>query len=142
MADFEDRIFLGTGWAFPPKFDFETKQVKMVSAEADIEESLIILLSTMKNERVMLPEYGCDLVKFIFEEMDNTLYYFVVDLTKNAILLNEPRVDVEDVKLKVEVETVYIIVDYVIRYTNSRYNLVYPFYVNQGTNIDAHDKIY
>ncbi len=138
----EDSAFLGTGWAFPPKFDIETKKVKMVSAEEDIRESLIILLSTMKKERVMLPEYGCDLEKLIFEEIDNTMHHFIVDLIKNAIILNEPRIDMEDVTLKIEIAIIYITVVYVVRQTNTRYNLVYPFYINQGTNIDVHDRIY
>ena len=142
MSDSESNTILGTGWAFPPKFDFEAKKPIMVSAEEDIKESLIILLSTMKKERVMFPEYGCDLVKLIFEEIDNTMYYFIVDLIKNAIILNEPRVDIEDVKLTTGSESVLITIEYTIRLTNSRHNLVYPFYISQGTNIQSHDKIY
>lgn len=142
MSDLENSIFLGTGWAFPPKFDFYTKKVKMVSDEDDIKESLIILLSTMKKERVLLPEYGCDLEKLVFEEVDNTMHHFIIDLIKNAVILNEARVDVEDVKLKIEIGTIFITIEYTVRHTNSRYNLVYPFYINQGTNIEPHDKIY
>lgn len=142
MSDFENNTFLGKGWAFPPKFDFETKSPKMVSAEEDVKESLIILLSTMKNERVMYPDYGCDLVKMIFEEIDNTLHYYIIDLIKNAIIMHEPRIDVENIDLKTAIETVSITIDYIIRDTNSRHNLVYPFYISQGTNIDIHDKIY
>ena len=52
------------------------------------------------------------------------------------------RVDVEDVKLKIEIGTIFITIEYTVRHTNSRYNLVYPFYINQGTNIEPHDKIY
>jgi phage baseplate assembly protein W len=142
MNDFKNNTFLGKGWAFPPKFDFETKSPRMVYAEEDVKESLIILLSTMKNERVMFPDYGCDLVKMIFEEIDNTLHYYIIDLVKNAIIINEPRVDVENIDLKIETEAILITIDYTIRDTNSRHNLVYPFYINQGTNIDIHDKIY
>ena len=142
MSDFENNIFLGKGWAFPPKFDFATKSPSMVSAEQDVKESLIILLSTMKNERVMFPDYGCDLVKMIFEEIDNSLHYYIIDLIKNVILIHEPRVDVDYIDLKTEIESVLITIEYTIRDTNSRHNLVYPFYISQGTNIDIHDKIY
>ncbi len=114
----------------------------MVSAEEDIRESLVILLSTMKNERVMLPDYGCDLLKLLFEQMDNSLYYYIVDIIKKAILLDEPRVDVEHVDLEMEQEKVLISVEYVIRSTNTRHNLVYPFFIDQGTNIDRHDRVY
>ncbi|WP_452223628.1 GPW/gp25 family protein [Lacinutrix chionoecetis] len=142
MSELKPNIFLGTGWGFPPTFNFVTKKTNMVSAEEDIKESLFILLSTMKSERVMMPEYGCDLIKLVFEEMDNTLYHFTIDMVKNAIILNEPRVDVETVDLTIEADTLYVNVDYIIRDTNSRHNLVYPFYIGQGTNIESHDRIY
>ena len=78
----------------------------------------------------------------VFEEIDNTMNYFIIDLIKNAIIINEPRVDVNDIKLKSETESILITIEYTIRQTNIRHNLVYPFYISQGTNIDIHDKIY
>ena len=142
MDESKQKSFLGRGWAFPPTFDYVTKMPVMVTAEEDIRQSLIILLSTLKNERVMQPEYGSDLIKHIFDEMNNSLYHYLIDLIRNAILINEPRVDVDKIDLKMEVETIRIYINYTIRSTNSRHNLVYPFFIGEGTNIEAHERIY
>ena len=142
MEDIEKKMFLGTGWSFPPKFDFELKKPIMVYGQEDIEQSLIILLSTMKNERVMRPDYGSGIEKFIFETIDNSQKHFIEDLITNAVVLYEPRIDVESIQLTAKQEAIYIAIDYIIRNTNSRHNLVYPFYIEQGTNIDSYEKIY
>ncbi len=65
--------FLGTGWAFPPAFDNESASVEMVSNYEDIKQSLDILLSTSLGERVMQPDYGCNLTDYIFESLNSTL---------------------------------------------------------------------
>ena len=65
--------FLGTGWSFPPTFDRESGQVEMVSDLADISQSLDILLSTSLGERVMVPDYGCNLDDYMFESLNNSL---------------------------------------------------------------------
>ena len=72
MAETTD--FLGVGWAFPPAFDDLAKGVRMVSAETDIRQSLVILLGTIPGERVMQPDYGCDLRRLVFEPINqNTI---------------------------------------------------------------------
>ena len=80
-----DKAYLGTGWSFPPAFDKATKTVSLVSAEKDIDESLEILLSTSLGERVMQPEYGCNLKDYQFESMDNSFLGFIKDLVERAI---------------------------------------------------------
>ncbi len=142
MSDLKEHTFLGKGWAFPPSFNFHQKTSNMVAADKDIKESLIILLSTMKNERVMRPDYGTEIIKHVFDEMNNSLHHYIIDLITNAILLNEPRVDIENITLDMEMEKIIISIDYIIRSTNSRQNLVYPYFITQGTNVDAHDRIY
>ena len=129
--------FLGTGWGFPP--EFRLKQVKMISNEEDIESSLHILLTTRLGERVMLPEYGCNLEELLFEGLNRTLITYVVELIKTAILYHEPRIDV----LKIDIsETdplegkLIVEIDYIIRVTNSRRNMVFPFYREEGTEIN------
>lgn len=131
--------FLGTGWAFPPEFDVEQKQVKMISDEEDIKSSLHVLLTTKLGERVMLPDFGCNLEELLFESLDRTLITYVVELIKTAILYHEPRIDV----LKIDIsETeplegkLMIEITYRVRATNSRRNMVFPFYREEGTDIN------
>jgi hypothetical protein len=61
-----NRPFLGRGWTFPPEFDPVLPGVKMLEEETDIASSLELLLSTRPGERVMLPEYGCNLEELVF----------------------------------------------------------------------------
>ncbi|MGC7532208.1 GPW/gp25 family protein, partial [Pandoraea pneumonica] len=66
-----DKSFLGTGWAFPPRFgdSADIGRTQMVEAEADIRESLGIILSTVPGERIMQPTFGCGIKAYVFEEI-------------------------------------------------------------------------
>ncbi len=131
------KTFLGTGWGFPPTFDRHNKSVEMVSNEDDIYQSLEILLSTGLGERVMQPEYGSDLSKLIFEPIDVTFESLIKDRISDAILYHEPRITVDNIELeRKETEgLINISIDFTVRTTNSRSNIVFPFYLNEATNI-------
>ncbi len=133
-----NKAYLGTGWSFPPNFDKDSNTITMVSAEKDIEQSLEILLSTSLGERVMQPDYGCNLKDYQFESMDNSLIGFLKDLVERAILFYEPRIKLEKVDIT-EAESFELIqgilritVHYEIEGTNTRYNYVYDFYLREA----------
>lgn len=133
-----DQTFLGEGWGFPPEFSLKTKAVGMTSGEEDIKKSLEILLATRLGERVMLPQYGCNLEELLFQPLDLTLITYVKDLIKTAILYHEPRIDLTAIQINTEnaVEgTLLINLDYIIRQTNSRGNMVFPFYKEEGSEV-------
>jgi len=130
--------FLGTGWSFPPKFVPEVGGVLMTSDEADIEASLRILLSTGTGERDFQPKYGLNLHEMLFESLSTTATTFLKDRIKTAILIFEPRINL--LRLHLDTTSQYegrisIEVDYEVRATNSRYNLVYPFYLHDGNEV-------
>lgn len=129
--------FLGRGWSFPPRFDPRGKGAVMVSEVADIEESLRILLSTSPGERVMLPNYGCALRRMVFEEVSEQTATQIKDLIRKAILFFEPRITLNRIDTQ-QVDVLNgrldILLDYTVRTTNTRHNLVYPFYLHQATN--------
>lgn len=130
--------FLGRGWSFPPEFGKESRTVKMLEDEVDIKSSLHILLSTRLGERVMLPEYGCNLEDLLFNSLNLTVKTYVIDLIKTAILYHEPRIDVKkiDIDPADELNGVLLInIDYIIRATNSRMNMVFPFYKEEGNEL-------
>jgi uncharacterized protein len=140
MAQIINRSFLGRGWSFPPTFDNQTGEVVMVSEETDIEQSLQILLGTRPGERVMQPDFGCNLDIMLFEPLTITLITLVKDLIRTAILRHEPRIEVRSIAintLQVNEGLVMIEIDYLVRSTNSRFNLVYPFYLEEGSNITS-----
>ena len=130
--------FLGTGWSFPPVFDPATDVLELVSEETDIQQSLQILLSTRKGERIMLPDYGCNLDEMMFETMTTTFKTYIREMIRNAILFYEARIDLNTVTIDDSREAegvILIIVEYTVRTTNSRFNFVYPFYKNEGTEL-------
>ena len=131
----ENISFLGTGWSFPPEFSRARLGVKMISDESDIENSLEVLLATRIGERIMQPEYGCNLNEMMFEPLTLSLQTYIRDLVFTAIYYYEPRISPEEVTLTATEEEGLILVsiDYVIRSTNTRHNIVYPFYLQEGT---------
>lgn len=128
--------FLGTGWSFPPTFSKAGADVKMVSGVEDIHQSLQILLSTHLGERVMQEDYGCDLSYVLFEEIDQSLLNTLNSLISDAILYHEPRVIMDKLDISEDTDEpgrLLIQIEYTVRGTNSRFNMVYPFYINEAT---------
>ncbi len=110
----------------------------MSSDEMDIEASLKILLGTTMGERFLRPKYGLNLQEMLFEPLNVTAQTFLKDRVTTAILIYESRVRL----VSVEIDTtalnqgvVSVVIEYVIRATNSRFNLVYPYYLNDGNEV-------
>jgi hypothetical protein len=130
--------FLGTGWSFPPEFTPETGEVVMTSDEADIEASLRILLGTALGERFLNPKYGLDMHEILFEPMSTTMKTFVEDRVRTSILVYEPRISLLSLELDPSAPyegKISIRVEYEVRATNSRYNLVYPFFTSDSSEV-------
>ncbi len=137
-SDIDSTSFLGTGWSFPPEFLLETGQIKMTTGEADIQASLKILLGTVMGERFLNPKYGLNLQGILFDPISTNLQTLLKDQIKTSLLIHEPRVNV----LRLELDTtaqfegrLVIHLDYEVRATNSRFNLVYPFYTSDGNEV-------
>jgi uncharacterized protein len=129
----EEKSFLGVGWSFPPAFDNTGGEVQMLKVEDDIQSSLQVLLATRLGERVMQPLFGCNLDAMMFELLDTTLKTEMRDLIQKAILYFEPRVNVDQIDLE-SMNTdglILITVNYTVRSTNTRGNLVFPFYLSE-----------
>jgi len=130
--------FLGKGFAFPLSVDTTNGQINMATNEDSIKQSIYIILNTRKGERVMRPEFGCDIHDFVFSSMSyfniNRMQESIVD----ALTLWEPRIrDVEvEITPSEEEGKMDISISYVVRSTNNPFNLVYPFYINEGFAID------
>jgi phage baseplate assembly protein W len=129
--------FLGRGWSFPPEFFSGGAEVEMAAGEEDIRQSLQILLATATGERTMFSSYGCELSRYLFEEVDQSLFNGLRSVVSDSILNNEPRITVDNVDIDQsgnEAGLLLITVDYTISATNNRYNLVYPFYINEASD--------
>ena len=110
----------------------------MVEKEQDIKQSLEILLNTTKGERIMLPEYGCDLQSFLFESINDSKMHLLQEMIRSAILNYEPRIELHEVIIdhsSYQDGIIRIKLDYTIETTNTRFNLVFPYYKVEGTGI-------
>ena len=131
--------FLGRGWTFPPVFENKRGSVVMVSDEDDILQSLKIILSTRRGERLTNPYFGCAMHDYLFNPIDDITKYMIVDAIKSAILDYEPRIDLEEVNVDLSEQldgTVNVELVYLIRKINVRSNIVFPFYKLEGTLVD------
>jgi hypothetical protein len=131
--------FLGTGWSFPPSFHGGGAEVAMVSDAEDVHQSIQILLATRRDERPMQETFGGSLDAVLFEEMNDALINRMTGLIYDAILDHEPRVDLRavDVTAASAAGVLQIRIDYGIRGTNSRFNMVFPFYLNEAVATGA-----
>lgn len=112
----------------------------MSYAIEDIEESIRIILGTTPGERMMQPDFGCNLKKLVFEKADSTLIAEINHLIYHALLEYEPRVIYidTDVLYRNDVEGfLQLRLHYQVISTNTRHNMVYPFYFLEGTNITS-----
>tara|TARA_B110000305_G_scaffold40412_1_gene41844 strand:+ start:16821 stop:17240 length:420 start_codon:yes stop_codon:yes gene_type:complete len=133
-----EKSFLGKGWSFPPTFDRKLGDVQMVTMEEDIKQSLEIYFSTKLGERIMRNDYGCFLHSQVFELANESLIQGLSKELERSINVFEPRIlitEIRAIKTDSSEGLIEINVAYEIRATNNRSNIVFPFYLNEGTSI-------
>ncbi len=133
------RDFLGTGFAFPPAVDPATGRFKMVHEEDDIRQSIYIVLMTRKGEYAMQPNFGSNLHEYVFELPDDAFASLIVTEIIQTLAAWEPRV--VDVRVQLDYADlkngkVTFDIGYVVRATNNPNNLVFPYYLYEGTNAE------
>lgn len=129
--------FLGQGWGFPPSFDRKNARVNMVSGREDIEQSIEILLGTIKGERVLRPDYGSNMDEMVFAFFDESMKTYLKNAVETALLYHEPRIEPQRIEIDdrdIHEGRINIEIEYKISATNSRFNMVYPFYINEATD--------
>jgi phage baseplate assembly protein W len=134
MAGLTDpRAFLGTGWSFPvilgPNGD-----VAVVSHEEDIRQAILLILETEPSERAMRPEFGAGLRALAFEPLSTTTMALARHRVETALATWEPRIDHIEVSATASPSRgrLDLEIRYRVRSTNTFYNLVYPFYLQEG----------
>lgn len=126
--------FLGVGWKYPVRVD-ANERIAMSQYEEDIKEAIWIILGTAKGERVMRPDFGCGIHDLVFASINTTTVTLVENSVREALTMWEPRIEL--IKAEVSAEHVndgklIVSIDYRVRTTNNRFNLVYPFYLKEG----------
>ena len=127
------QAFLGVGWSFPPAAA-PTGDVAVAAYEEDVRQAVRIVLRTSPGERVMRPTFGAGLRGLVFEPLNTTTMALARHRVEVALATWEPRIDVREVSVQAvpSASRMDITVSYVVRATNTFYNLVYPFYLVEG----------
>jgi phage baseplate assembly protein W len=131
-----DRAFLGTGWRFPVVPDSRGRLCWSV-AERSIEEAIWLILSTSRGERVMLTDFGCGVADLVFEPNSDLAHAAIAADIQQALITDEPRIDVLGVTVDDgdgEPNVMVVRVDYRVRSSNTVHNLVYPFFIGEGSH--------
>ncbi len=128
------REYLGVGWKFPLQVT-PGGRIAKASSEQKIEESVYVILSTAKGERVMMPNFGCGIHDMVFAPNSPGTVSIIVQQVRKSLVEFEPRIDVLDIVVDRDhgqPNILIIRVDYKIRANNSIGNVVYPFYLKEG----------
>jgi len=126
--------FLGRGWGFPIAIGPDD-EINMVADDDDIREAIRIILETDPGERVMRPDFGAGLRRVVFEPINTSTMTLVQQRVEAALIAWEPRIDVQQVSVSAERAALGVLdirIDYLVRATNTFYNLVYPFYLQEA----------
>jgi len=123
--------FLGRGWSFPVAASSPDEPAMAQDAE-DVRQAILIILRTAKGERVMRPDFGCGLQRLVFQPISAALKTLARKEVEEALIAWEPRIDVKTVTVSEDPRsrgTLLIDIRYLVRTTNTFYNLVYPFFL-------------
>ena len=128
----EDR-FLGTGMKFPPQINPTTGRFTCVSGAESIKESVYLILMTQRSERFMRPDFGSRVMGYVFSQTDATMMNLMADEIASDLMRNEPRI--ADVNVIMDGQSkpgcLFVNIDYTVRDTNVRENMVFPFYLGE-----------
>lgn len=133
--DVERKDFLGRGWSMPVELDPRTGLVATVAYEADIRQSILIILETAPGERVMRPNFGCGIHELVFAAVDSTVLQRIKSLVEEALRRCEARIEVLGVTVDEDASAEGVLnveLEYRVRKTNQVGNLVFPFYFREG----------
>ena len=134
----QEKSFLGIGWSFPPTFNKERSDVEMTTKEEDIKQSLHIYFNTKLGERIMRQDFGCIIHEHLFDRLDKSILDVLTFELKQNIGNIEPRIIVNEISIMpidINEGSVEININYTVITTNVRDNIVFQYYLNEGTNI-------
>jgi phage baseplate assembly protein W len=131
----ENRDFLGRGWRFPVRIN-SAGGIAMSGGEDKVRQSIEIILATSPGEFAMSPEFGCGIHDLVFEANTEALHALATQRVRDALVRDEPRIDVLDVRAHAGDDDAQLIieVDYRLRSNNAVFNLVYPFFLLEGVS--------
>ena len=122
---------VGSGWTFPPRIDAQGG-ISLTNDRTEIDQAILIILSTSLGQRVMRPTFGCRLDELVFAPNDQQTAARARRYVEEAIGMWEPRIRVVSVDVGPDpndASRLLIEVEYKLKATHDRRSLVYPFYL-------------
>ncbi|MEG3936189.1 GPW/gp25 family protein [Microcoleus sp. T3_B1] len=122
--------FLGVGWTSPVKL--KDGKIEMADNEDCVRQSILMILGTAKGDRIMRPDFGCGIHDLVFANNSPGTIGQVINEVRQALIDWEPRIDLLEVDAnpdEAQPNRLLILINYQVRTTNNRFNLVYPFYL-------------
>ena len=128
------KSFLGTGMKFPPQIDPGTGRFSLSSGAQSVRESVYLILMTQRGERWLEPEFGSRILSYTFLDISPTTVTLLTNELRALLLEQEPRISDVQVEVDPEVQDgcLFVNISYTVAATNSRDNLVFPFYLNSS----------
>lgn len=123
--------FLGVGWTSPVKLN-DKYQIEMAHHEECVRQSLLMILGTAKGDRIMRPDFGCGIHDLVFANNSPSMFGRIIHEVRQALINWEARIDILDINAypdEKQPNLLLIKINYQVRTTNNRFNLVYPFYL-------------
>ena len=131
-----DPAFIGKGWRFPIQVN-SRGGIDWSEGPARVQDAIWIILKTSLGERLMRPLFGAGVNDYVFQPNSPATRQTLSSAIRKALTDWEPRIELETVRVEPvpgEESQVLVTVDYRLRATNELFNLVYPFYLEEGVN--------
>ena len=128
----DEKLYLGIGMKFPPQVNKATGRFVLSSQEENVKESIYLILVTQKTERFMRPEFGSEILSYAFADTSETMLALMQRELERDILQNEPRVENVTIRMDAKSRSGYLMIyiDYQLRGSSIRDNMVFPFYLS------------
>ncbi len=123
--------FVGSRLAFPFQLG-DRNQIALVSGDLAIRQSIYIIVYTIPGERVMHPDFGCEIHSLVFDPVNDETAVVAERYVRDALLRWEPRINVQEVKVtpgNTELGEMSIAVSYQIKGQYEPRSLVFPYYL-------------
>lgn len=128
--------FIGRGWRFPIKVNARGG-LDWSEGPDRIRDAIWLVLKTSVGERVMRPGFGAGVEAFVFQSNSPATRAALTLSIRTALVRWEPRIELVAVRVDPvpgEASQVIAAVEYRIRATNEMFNIVLPFYLNEGVS--------
>lgn len=126
--------FIGRGLRFPIKVN-SRGGLDFSGGPDRVRDAIWLILSTGLTERIMRPTFGSSVDDYVFQPNSPAVREALADAIRQALVRWEPRIELDSVRVDPvagEDSQVMASIEYRLRATNELFNMVYPFYLQEG----------